>query len=161
MENELQDNLTIIESFVNYCKNNNPDRSFVSKLANQIKLHYSEISDDSYLYNNEMKYDFSDIEFIDNNSDKSNSTDNESQNDLYNESQNDPYNQDEFNNSYNEENREEDTEDKEDKFNESTIKRLEKFLILDYDPKDVYLYNKNPNILKSIENFDNQSAFYY
>ena len=55
MENELQDNLTIIESFVNYCKNNNPDRSFVSKLANQIKLHYSEISDDSYLYNNEMK----------------------------------------------------------------------------------------------------------
>ena len=154
MESELEDNLTIIESFVTYCKSNNVDRNFVSKLANQIKLHYSEISDDNDLYDQEMKYDFSDIEFIDN--DSSNSTDNESQNEPENEDGNE-------NNSDNEskEDSKNDSDDETGSFNESTIKRLKNFLIVDYDPKDVYLYNKKPKVVKSIEDFVNQSDLFY
>lgn len=155
MENELEDNLVIIESFVTYCKNNKVDRYFVSKLANEIKLHYSEISDENDLYCNEMKYEFSDIEFIDN--DSSNSTDNESQNEPYNEdgtgiNNSDDELKEEFKN---------DSDDETGSFNESTIKRLKNFLIIDYDPKDVYLYNKKPDVIKSLEKFVDQSDLFY
>ena len=157
MESELEDNLTIIESFVTYCKSNNVDKNFVSKLANQIKLHYSEISDDNDLYGQEMKYDFSDIEFIDN--DSSNSTDDESQNEPENEDGNEECN----NNSDNEskEDSKDDSEDETESFNKSTIMRLKNFLIVDYDPKNVYLYNKKPKVVKSIEDFVNQSDLFY
>lgn len=146
MDNEYENNLTIIESFINYCKNNEPDKMFVGRLAQQIKLYYSDLNETKEDNDENMKYNFSDIEFIDNLSDDSKESDNDS---LYNDLNSEP-----------------ETEPESEKVEYSknisndAKRRLDNFLKLDFDSQKIHLYNNNKKVLEILNIFIDQSDYY-
>ena len=146
MDNEYENNLTIIESFVNYCKNNEPDKMFVGRIAQQIKLYYSDLNDTNEDSNEGIKYNFSDIEFIDNFSDESKESDNES---LYNDLNSEPEPKIKTEIKYNSPS-----------VSDSGKKRLNNFLNLDFDSSKIHLYNKKGKVLDSLNTFIDQSQYY-
>ena len=151
MDEEVNNNIAIVESFVNYCKNNEPDKDFLGKIANKIRNFYSNFSngddteDIDSLYNEiETKYNFSDIEFID----PSDDSDNENLSKIANESPSD-----------NE--KESDNEDNIEKvISESARKRLDNFLNENFDSDKIYLYKKKSKVIESLNTFIDQSTMY-
>lgn len=144
MDNEYENNLTIIESFINYCKINEPDKMFVGRLAQQIKLYYSDLNETKEDNDENIKYNFSDIEFIDNLSDDSKESDNDS---LYNNLNSEP---------------EPELEKVEysKTISNDAKRRLDSFLKLNFDSQKIHLYNKNKKVLESLNIFIDQSDYY-
>lgn len=150
MDEEVNNNIAIIESFLNYCKNNEPEKKILREIANKIRNFYSNFSDNNDtddidgLYNDiETKYNFSDIEFID----PSDDSDNDNLAKLNYESPT-------------ENEKESDDDDIAKVISESAKKRLDNFLNENFDPDNIYLYKKKLKVMKSLNNFIDQSSLY-
>lgn len=151
MNEEVNNNIAIIESFINYCKNNDPDINFLKNIANQIRSFYSHFSNDddneiNNLYKDiESKYNFSDIEFIDNSDDSDNDYLTRIENDSPDVEKNKDY--DNKDNIYRD-------------ISNNAQKRLDEFMSETFDSDKIHLYKKKSNVLKNLNKFVIQSDMY-